>query len=143
MFKKIILPTRSSDNSKSNSEEAKREKVGELSDKSGIDLKEIMRVSPVPKFAINRDHQVIYWNRALENLSKIKAEQVLGTNKQWKVFYDNQRPCMADFIVDGHLEDIPKWYSTTNNQSKFVLRYQGECESKTLGIHVKPYHSSP
>ena len=133
MFKKILLSSKSSDNSELSSEEAKRKKLEELLEKSGIDLKEIMRVSPVPKFAINRDHEVIYWNRALENLSKIKAEKVLGTNEQWKVFYDSQRPCMADFIVDGHLEEIPKWYSTTNNRSKFVLRYQGEYESKTLG----------
>lgn len=133
MFKKILLSSKSSDNSKLSSEEAKRKKLEGLLDNSGIDLKEIMRVSPVPKFAINRDHEVIYWNRALEKLSKINAEKILGTNEQWKVFYDNQRPCMADFIVDGHLEDIPKWYSTTNNRSKFVLRYQGECKSKTLG----------
>jgi len=133
MFKKILLSSKSSDNSELSSEEAKRKKLEELLDKSGIDLKEIMRVSPVPKFAINRDHEIIYWNRALEELSKIKAEKVLGTSEQWKVFYDTQRPCMADFIVDGHLEEIPKWYSTTNNRSKFVLRYQGEYESKTLG----------
>lgn len=132
MFKKILLPTKSSDNSE-NSEKSKRKKLEELLDKSGIDLKEIMRVSPVPKFAINRDHEVIYWNRALEKLSKINAEKIMGTNEQWKVFYDNQRPCMADFMVDGRLEDIPKWYSITNNRSKFVLRYQGECDSKTLG----------
>ena len=133
MFKKILLSSKSSDNSELSSEEAKRKKLEELLDKSGIDLKEIMRVSPVPKFAINKDHEVIYWNRALEKLSKINAEQVLGTNKQWKVFYNNQRPCMADFMVDGRLEDIPKWYSITNNRSKFVLRYQGERESNNLG----------
>ena len=130
MFKKIFLSSKSSDNSELSSEEAKRKKLEELLEKSGIDFKEIMRVSPVPKFAINRDHEVIYWNRALENLSKIKAEKVLGTNEQWKVFYDSQRPCMADFIVDGHLEEIPKWYSTTNNRSKFVLRYQGNMNPK-------------
>lgn len=133
MFKKILLSSKSSDKSELSREEAKRKKLEELLDNSGINLKEIMRVSPVPKFAINEDHEVIYWNRALEKLSKINAEKILGTNEQWKVFYDNQRPCMADFIVDGRLEEIPKWYSTTNNRSKFVLRYQGECKSKTLG----------
>jgi two-component sensor histidine kinase len=133
MFKKILLPTNRSNNSELSKEKSKREKLEELLDESGVDLKEIMSVSPIPKFAINKDHEVIYWNRALEKLSKIKAEKVLGTKEQWKVFYDTQRPCMADFIVDGHLEEIPKWYSTTNNRSKFVLRYQGEDESKTLG----------
>ena len=96
-----------------------------------LDLKEIMNVSPVPQFVINNDHNVIYWNHALEKLSKIKAENILGTNKQWQVFYNSERPCMADFIVNGRLEEIPKWYNTNDNRSKFVLRYQGQ--SQNLG----------
>lgn len=96
-----------------------------------LDLKEIMNVSPVPQFVINNDHNVIYWNHALEKLSKIKAENILGTNKQWQVFYNSERPCMADFIVNGRLEEIPKWYNTNDNRSKFVLRYHGN--SKDLG----------
>lgn len=96
-----------------------------------LDLKEIMNVSPVPQFVINNDHNVIYWNHALEKLSKIKAENILGTNDQWKVFYNSERPCMADFIVNGRLEEIPKWYNTQDSRSKFVLRYQGQ--SQNLG----------
>jgi hypothetical protein len=37
MFKKILLPTKSSDNSE-NSEKSKRKKLEELLDKSGIDF---------------------------------------------------------------------------------------------------------
>jgi len=96
-----------------------------------LDLKEVMNVSPVPQFVINKDHKVIYWNHALEKLSSIPADNILGTNKQWQVFYDSERPCMADFIVNGRLEEIPKWYNTKDNRSKFVLRYQGS--SKNLG----------
>lgn len=96
-----------------------------------LDLKEVMNVSPVPQFVINKDHNVIYWNHALEKLSNIPADNILGTNKQWQVFYDSERPCMADFIVNGRLEEIPKWYNTKDNRSKFVLRYQGS--SKNLG----------
>lgn len=96
-----------------------------------LDLKEIMDVSPVPQFVINNDHNVIYWNHALEKLSEIKAENILGTNKQWQVFYNSERPCMADFIVNGRLEEIPKWYNTQDSRSKFVLRYQGQ--SQNLG----------
>jgi len=130
----MLAPTNGSDHGyELRRENAKREQLEELLEESGIDLNEIMGVSPVPQFVINKDHNVIYWNRALEKLSKIKADQILGTNKQWKVFYDNERPCMADFIVDGHLEEIPKWYTTKNNRSKFMLRYHGKSESETLG----------
>ena len=111
----------------------KKRKPKELKVLSGdeLNLKEIMDVSPVPQFVINNDHKVIYWNHALEKLSKIKAENILGTNKQWQVFYNTERPCMADFIVKGRLEEIPKWYNTKDNRSKFVLRYQGQ--SQNLG----------
>lgn len=133
-MKKMLAPTNGSDHGDElHRENAKNEHLEELLDESGIDLHEIMSVSPVPQFVINTDHNIIYWNRALEKLSKIKADNILGTNKQWKVFYNTERPCMADFIVDGCLEEIPKWYSTKNNRSKFVLRYHGNSESETLG----------
>jgi len=65
----------------------------------------------IPAFVIGKDHKVIYWNRALEKLSNIKAEEVVGTNGQWRAFYAKERPCMADLLVDSALEKIPKWYS--------------------------------
>ncbi len=130
----MLAPTNGSDNSgELRRENAKQEQLEELLDESGIDLNEIMSVSPVPQFVINTDHNIIYWNRALEKLSSIKADQILGTNKQWKVFYNSERPCMADFIVDGRLEEIPNWYTTKNKRSKFVLRYHGKSESEILG----------
>ncbi|HRT71699.1 MAG TPA: PAS domain-containing protein, partial [Syntrophales bacterium] len=63
-------------------------------------LRAILEGSPIPTFVIGKDHRVIYWNRALEELSKIKAEDVIGTRKQWRAFYRSERPCMADLICD-------------------------------------------
>jgi len=130
---KKIVPTKGRSDSEPNTLHKKKRNRKQLKVLSGdeLDLKEIMDVSPVPQFVINNDHNVIYWNHALEKLSEIKAENILGTNKQWQVFYDSERPCMADFIVNGRLEEIPKWYNTQDSRSKFVLRYQGE--SQNLG----------
>ena len=100
--------------------------------KSRVNLNDIISTSSAPQFIINQDHKIVYWNRALEELSNITADNILGTNKQWKVFYNTRRPCMADFIVNGRLEDIPKWYGTEDG-SKFMLKYQGTSESKGLG----------
>lgn len=96
-------------------------------------LKGVLLASPFPKFVINRNHDVIYWNRALEKLTDVKADKILGTKNHWKAFYDNERPCMADFIVDGRIEEIPNWYQRKNKRSKFVLKYQGKYKSKSLG----------
>lgn len=89
--------------------------------------------SPSSQFVIDKDHRIVYWNHAIEKLTNIKAEEILGTKNQWKPFYDYERPCMVDFIVDGNIEEISKWYSRKNKRSKFVLRYQGKYESKSLG----------
>ncbi|GAJ11055.1 unnamed protein product, partial [marine sediment metagenome] len=42
-------------------------------------LKNVLEGSSIPTFVIGEDHKVIYWNRALEQLSRIKAEDVIGT----------------------------------------------------------------
>lgn len=82
-------------------------------------LYRIIEGSPIPKFVIGLDHKVIYWNRALEELSKIPAEEVIGTNQHWRAFYAKERPCMADLIVDQSLDTIPEWYKGVS-RSKLV-----------------------
>jgi diguanylate cyclase (GGDEF)-like protein len=73
-------------------------------------LKTVLEGSPIPTFVIGRDHKVLYWNKALEEMSGIKAEEVVGTNQHWRAFYDRERPCMGDLLVDGTLDEIPRWY---------------------------------
>ncbi|MDO9033809.1 MAG: PAS domain S-box protein, partial [Methanoregula sp.] len=83
-------------------------------------LSTIVRGSPIPQFVIDRDHQVIQWNKALEVYSRISAKEVLGTNQQWRAFYPSERPCMADLLVDGEIEKIPQWYSGKYRKSELI-----------------------
>jgi len=76
--------------------------------------------SPIPAFVIDRDHRLIYWNRALEELSKIRAEEVIGTSQQWRAFYSRQRPCLADLLVEGAVADIPQWYGRKYLKSPLI-----------------------
>jgi len=76
--------------------------------------------SPIPAFVIDRDHRLIYWNRALEELSKIRAEEVIGTSQQWRAFYSKQRPCLADLLVEGAVADIPQWYGRKYLKSPLI-----------------------
>jgi PAS domain S-box-containing protein len=78
----------------------------------------IIQGSAIPTFVIRKDHTILYWNRALEILSGISAEDVLGTKQHWRAFYKNERPCMADLIVDDTLETLPDWYSGKYRKSK-------------------------
>ena len=83
-------------------------------------LNAIVRGSPIPQFVIDRDHKVINWNEALEKYSGIKAEEIVGTNQQWRAFYQNKRPCMADLLADGAIEKIPQWYSGKYAKSRLI-----------------------
>ncbi|MCE5264615.1 MAG: PAS domain-containing protein [Deltaproteobacteria bacterium] len=83
-------------------------------------LRRIIQASPLPTFVIRKDHRIIYWNAAMETLSKINAEDVIGTDRQWKAFYPEQRPCVADLIVDGVIDNAPRWYSEKPRKSRLV-----------------------
>ncbi|HPX10996.1 MAG TPA: diguanylate cyclase [Syntrophales bacterium] len=83
-------------------------------------LKSVLEGSPIPTFVIGRSHEVIYWNRALEELSEIRAEKIIGTKNHWKAFYDKARPCMADLLVDSLLDEIPRWYVGKYLKSKLI-----------------------
>jgi two-component system, cell cycle sensor histidine kinase and response regulator CckA len=83
-------------------------------------LKIILHGSPISTFVIDKDHRVIYWNEALEHLSGIKTEDIVGTCDHWKAFYDSKRPCMADLIVDGALDAIPEWYPSKFSKSQLI-----------------------
>jgi PAS domain S-box-containing protein len=83
-------------------------------------LSSIIQGFSIPAFVIGRDHTIIYWNRALEKLSKLKAKDLVGTNQQWKAFYATQRPCMADLLVDSAAEKVSKWYSGKYRKSDLI-----------------------
>ena len=83
-------------------------------------LQIILHGSPIATFVIDKDHRVISWNEALEHLSGMKTGDMVGTCDHWKAFYDNQRPCMADLIVDGAVETIHEWYPNKFSKSPLI-----------------------
>jgi len=71
----------------------------------------IIHSSPIPTFVISTDHKVLYWNKALQVLSNIRPRDIVGTDQQWRVFYKEPRPCLADLILDNKVEQIQNFYS--------------------------------
>jgi PAS domain-containing protein/DNA-binding CsgD family transcriptional regulator len=88
--------------------------------RDGHILHSIIDGSFIPTFVIDREHHVLYWNRALEEISKIPTSSVIGTNEHWRAFYKEQRPCMADLLVDGAMKDIPQWYAGKHRESTLI-----------------------
>jgi PAS domain S-box-containing protein len=83
-------------------------------------LQRVIGSSPIPAFVIGMDHRVIYWNRALAELSGIQAEEVVGTRQHWRAFYSTERPCMADLLLDGPPETVQRWYAGKFTKSSLI-----------------------
>jgi PAS domain S-box-containing protein len=63
-------------------------------------LSETIEFMPDPTFIVDRNHRVIGWNRALEALSGVKREEVLG-KKNFQTafsFYKGERPVLVDLL---------------------------------------------
>ena len=55
-------------------------------------LSRVINSSPLPTFAINKQHKVTSWNAAIEVLTGIEKKAIVGTNGQWRTFYAQPRP---------------------------------------------------
>ncbi len=81
-------------------------------------LGQIIESVPIPIFVIDRDHIVTHFNQAMENLSGISAEEMIGRREPWKAFYSAARPTMADFILDGAPDkELAKYYGNKFRRS--------------------------
>jgi len=74
----------------------------------------------IPAFFIGMDHRIVYWNKALEVLSKITADTVIGTTQHWRAFYGSERPCLADLLLLGNIKEIAQRYAGKYRQSNLI-----------------------
>lgn len=68
-------------------------------------ISEYFEGSPVPTFAIDRDHVITHWNRACELISGLTAVEMVGTRNHWRLLYTHERPLLVDLIVSGTIEE--------------------------------------
>ncbi|MEE4263569.1 MAG: PAS domain S-box protein [Desulfobacteraceae bacterium] len=106
---------------------------------SEIALSQIIEGSTIPTFVINKDHVVTHWNRAMENLTGAKAETMVGTTRQSTPFWGEERPTMADVILDQIGKDeIKKLYGEKWRESVLIEEaYEAEVFFPRLGENGK------
>lgn len=83
-------------------------------------LHAIIDGSPVPMFVLNEHHQVTHWNRACEALNGVTAAEMVGSRNQWQAFYAEERPVLADLVIDGAIDEIPERYKGRCNPSPLI-----------------------
>ncbi|MDY6843505.1 MAG: PAS domain S-box protein, partial [Thermodesulfobacteriota bacterium] len=97
-------------------------------------LSQIIQGTTIPTFVINQDHIVTHWNRACEKLTGYSSEEIVGTNKQWLPFRPEERPIMADVIVDCMKEEeMKKYYGDSWRKSPLI---EGAYEAEDFFSHM-------
>jgi len=91
-------------------------------------LQQIIDFLPDATFVIDRQGVVIAWNRAMERLTRIKAEDMLGKGdlEYSLAFYNVKRPVLIDLVNNSDLDILSKY--------EYVRR-----EGETLISETPPY----
>lgn len=92
----------------------------------------LMQFLVVPTFVLDKKGTVLIWNKACERLTGIPAQEVLGTKEHWRGFYDTERPCLADLIVQDRMSEIDGLYVTHDDLSQ-----------KNFGVHAETWCVMP
>ncbi|UCC90786.1 MAG: PAS domain S-box protein [Dehalococcoidia bacterium] len=105
-------------------------------------LYKIVDGSSISSFVIGSNHKVTHWNTAIEALTGIKREEIFGTSEQWRAFYSEKRPVLADLIVDGaSTEEIEVYYHGKCQKSSLIDgAYEAEGYYPALGKGGKWLH---
>lgn len=96
---------------------------------------QIIQGSTIPTFVLDRDHMVTHWNRAMEVITGVMADEIVGTCRQGLPFWGKERPTMADVILDQYDEaQIEKLYGRKWRKSQLIEgAYEAEVFFPKLG----------
>lgn len=72
----------------------------------------ILAKAAVPIFVLDVNHRITVWNNAIEAMTGLKAEDMIGTNRQWIPFYANERPVLADLVLSADNSQLEELYDT-------------------------------
>ncbi|UMZ73520.1 diguanylate cyclase [Natranaerofaba carboxydovora] len=92
------------------------------------ELKAILNFLPDATFAIDTEGKVILWNQAMEDMTGIKAKDILGKgNYEYTIpFYGERRPMLVDMALNYDPE-IENYYSNISLQDEHTLVGENFC----------------
>jgi PAS domain S-box-containing protein len=85
-------------------------------------LADIINFLPDATFAIDKDGRVIAWNRAMEELSGVRAVDILGKgNHEYSLpFYGKRQPLLADFVLKPDREAEKRYSFIAKEMDRLV-----------------------
>lgn len=117
----------------------KNETVRQTLEQKLYELETIFTEAAVPMFVVDVNHKISHFNRACEILTGFAADEMIGTDNQWKAFYSKKRPVLADLIVDNASEaNIAGYYGAKLSSPAYENgRYTAEDYFPDLGEEGK------
>jgi diguanylate cyclase (GGDEF)-like protein/PAS domain S-box-containing protein len=94
-----------------------------------------MELLVIPTFVVDTNCKVIIWNRACERLTGTAAWEVLGTSDHWRSFYEEQRPTLADLVIQGRSAELHRLYRqhARHNDTDNNLCAENWCDMPRVG----------
>ena len=85
-------------------------------------LADIIDFFPDATFVIDKEGLVISWNRAIEVLTGVKAEEILGKGDHEYAlpFYGIRRPLLIDLVMEPANEDVKTYYTFQRDDEAIV-----------------------
>jgi PAS domain S-box-containing protein len=115
------------------SDVTERKRMERLLNEQNAFTRGLLASAAVPLFVIDREHRIIAWNRACEELTGLREADLLGTKEQWRGFYDTERPTLADLLIDNDLCLLPQFYATHASSTFLPDALQAEGWFANLG----------
>ena len=67
---------------------------------------QLMEMLAIPVFVLDATSRVMIWNRACEHLTGVPSVEVIGTRDHWRSFFDQERPTLADQLIQERGGDV-------------------------------------
>lgn len=85
---------------------------------------DIIDFLPDPTFVVNREGKVIAWNRAMEKMSGVKKEDMIGRgNWAYSIpFYGYSRPVLLDYFISGEKQVLHEYDTSKLNENKLFAQ---------------------
>ena len=105
----------------------------------GVEL--VKRLS-VPCFVLDCDGKVLVWNKACEVLTGLSAAAMVGTKDHWRGFYREERPCLADLVLNLS-KNAGAAYNSLKLQDDGSARAENWCDLPSGGRRYLAIDAAP
>jgi PAS domain S-box-containing protein len=78
---------------------------------------------PDPTFVIDRERRIIFWNRAMETMTGIKSQDIIGKGRETypKIIYEYHRPVLADLIFEPDNPEILSHFTNIRKENGAIV----------------------